>query len=1085
MSQRSYGDVRQPLPIPFLAGVFLVIGLLGSSTAAWAACEPTADEAAFYTDANFRGACVVRGIGDFPTSEAIGLPNDSISSLRIGANAQVIVCKDVNFRGDCILLDQDVSFLNDRRVGNDAVTSLKVQALGTNQCPPGPNQVSFYTNADFLGLCVTRDIGDYPTAGTIGLPNDSISSIRVGIGAQVFACVDENFSGRCEVITGNNSYLATSAVGNDQITSLRVQPIGTPPPCFPGPQQVGVYVDDNFSGTCRLLPVGDFPTATLIGLPNDSISSIRVGPGTEIHLCENEFYGGRCTLLTSDSVFLENTTVGNDSITSARVRVQGQALCPTGDSQATFFSDWHFSGPCSSLDIGQFPTATSTGLANDSISSFQLGRNVEVVVCEHEDLGGPCQTFTQDIADMNGQPVGNDKITSITVRPRRPAPQAVVCPSDRQIVTIDSQTDLDKLVTAVGTPNTIVLLASNLDMDVASIARKGEPTLRLGRCVTLASYVPPLPSAPILPSALPNSARSPRSPGPVLRMSNQLEGTLIEATCTGGFDGDGARISGFRVFGPTFADQQIANYGITIMGCHDIELSNMEVAGWGEAAILVEDPDAGPGVPDHDLDPIRVLIHDNYIHHNQRKLVDGHASGYGVSNHHFAWSRIYQNVFDFNRHSIASAGDMGGYQAERNLVLKGGGFHGTFWARNTHAFDIHGTDTCGPVSIFSDSVYNCGDAGRTALFHENTFQYKKETDIKIRGNPTKLVTIDHNIFVRTDDAAIELFQDCCAVKILGNNLYNVESFGHYGACDLDGDSIDDLFLPTGVTWWYSSGGKYPWTYLRQDDHEATHLRLVHFDGTNRCGVMSDTDTGVWRLSSGGRDEWQELGLFGRPLRDVQFGRFDPNQRDHRPGVRKPDTHAFWRSSDGQWFVTPLSHPDWQPVQSSSKPFSELRFGDFNGDGVTDVLANIGGHWSVSDSARAGWRTLNLSLNDPIGSADIVIANVDANDNIDDIFKLEVRDVTERLTDVEPTVQTFAVTWWRSKNGTEPWNVWNTYRRQFPSSTPDFETPGHGMVGRFGTAGAFATLMIDENRIGHFQGLGQGGEPIEWQSLFPY
>lgn len=1056
--------------------------VLGHSAPALAACEPTDNQASFYTDANFRGACVVRDIGEFPNAETIGLPNDSISSLRVGANVQVVVCKDSNFRGDCIRLDHDVSFLNDRRVGNDAVTSLRVEASGTAQCPPGPNQVSFYTNADFLGGCVTRGVGDYQTGDSIGLPNDSISSIRAGAGAQVLACADENFGGRCEVITGNRSNLAASTVGNDQITSVRVQPIGAPPPCFPGPQQAAVYADANFAGLCRLLPIGDFPTGTSTGLPNDSISSVRVGPGTEIHLCEHEFYSGACSLLTSDTPFLGNTAVGNDRITSARVRRQGEALCSTGDAQVTFFGDWKFSGPCSTLGIGEFPTATSTGLANDSISSFQLGRNVEVVVCEHEDFGGACQTFTRDIPDMNGQAVGNDKITSITVRPRRPEPQAVVCPSERQTVTIDSPMDLNKLVTAVGTPNTSVLLAASLDMDVSSIAREDEPVLRLARCVTIASYVPPLQQA----SALPNSARSPNAPGPVLRMSKSMKATLIEATCNSGLDGDGARISGLRVLGPTFEDQQTTNYGITIMGCHDVEISNVEVAGWGEAAIKVEDLDAGPGVPDHDLEPIRVLVHDNYIHHNQRKSVDGHASGYGVSIGHFAWSKIYQNVFDFNRHSVASAGDMGGYQAERNLVLKGGGFHGSVFNRDTHVFDIHGTDTCGPVSIFSDSVYNCGDAGRTSLFRENTFQYKKDTDIKIRGNPTNLVTIDHNIFVRSDrGAAIELAEDCCRVKVLENNLYNVETFGRYGVCDLDGDGTDDLFLPTGVTWWYSSKGTYQWTYLRQDDHELNNLRLVHFAGSNRCSVMSDTDSGIWRVSSGGREEWQELGTFGRPLREVHFGRFDPTQRDPRPGIRKPDTHAFWRGPDGQWFVTPLSRPDWQPVQSSSTPFSELRFGDFNGDGVTDVLANIGGHWSVSDSARAQWRTLNPSLNDAVDDQNIAIANWDLDDNIDDILKLEVKDVTERVTDTEPTVQTFAVTWWRSKNGTEPWKVWSTSIRQFPNYNPDFETPGHGMVGRFGAAGTVGTLMIDENRIGHFQSLDQGGSPVEWQSLFPY
>lgn len=99
---------------------------------------------------------------------------------------------------------------------------------------------------------------------------------------------------------------------------------------------------------------------------------------------------------------------------------------------------------------------------------------------------------------------------------------------------------------------------------------------------------------------------------------------MIEATCTGGFDGDGSRISGFRIYSPTFDDQQTGNRGISIMGCHDVEISNMEVAGWGVAAISVNDPDAGPGIPDQDLEPVRVLIHDNYVHHNQRKSEGEH-----------------------------------------------------------------------------------------------------------------------------------------------------------------------------------------------------------------------------------------------------------------------------------------------------------------------------------------------------------------------------------------------------------------------------------------------------------------------------
>jgi hypothetical protein len=48
-------------------------------------------------------------------------------------------------------------------------------------------------------------------------------------------------------------------------------------------------------------------------------------------------------------------------------------------------------------------------------------------------------------------------------------------------------------------------------------------------------------------------------------------------------------------------------------------------------------------------------------------------------------------------------------------------------------------------------------------------------------------------------------------------------------------------------------------------------------------------------------------------------------------------HAFWRMLDGEWRVTSLSAPNWQHEQSLSFPMSELRFGDFTGDGVTYVL----------------------------------------------------------------------------------------------------------------------------------------------------
>src|SRR5262249_17013133 len=157
----------------------------------------------------------------------------------------------------------------------------------------------------------------------------------------------------------------------------------------------------------------------------------------------------------------------------------------------------------------------------------------------------------------------------------------------------------------------------------------------------------------------------------------------------------------------------------------------------------------------------------------------GGAAGYGVEVGPAAFAKIFQNVFDYNRHSITASGFAGGYEAERNLVLKGGGYHNSFFERDIHVFDVHGTANCPElpssggllevvIGILGDAydwgaeathhMFNCGDAGRTFIIRDNAFQYTKTNDIKIRGQPTNIALIDRNVFARSDkDAAIDLY----------------------------------------------------------------------------------------------------------------------------------------------------------------------------------------------------------------------------------------------------------------------------------------------------------------------------------------
>ena len=52
---------------------------------------------------------------------------------------------------------------------------------------------------------------------------------------------------------------------------------------------------------------------------------------------------------------------------------------------------------------------------------------------------------------------------------------------------------------------------------------------------------------------------------------------------------DHLRLSGFRIYGPDFGQQTVGDKGILIDKCIDVEISNMEIAGFGGEGIRVQD----------------------------------------------------------------------------------------------------------------------------------------------------------------------------------------------------------------------------------------------------------------------------------------------------------------------------------------------------------------------------------------------------------------------------------------------------------------------------------------------------------------
>ena len=376
-----------------------------------------------------------------------------------------------------------------------------------------------------------------------------------------------------------------------------------------------------------------------------------------------------------------------------------------------------------------------------------------------------------------------------------------------------------QMAQALATPNQTVIVANNVELDLTGM-----------RNISIAEGVRF------------RGGRTSREPGPRLFTTTRVPVLFSVA-------GDNVRITGLRIEGPEMgvSDQDEPSRGIHFDSRVGVEIDHNEISGWSHAGISIWDTAQRM---DPAINPGAVNIHDNYIHHNQHQG----GEGYGVTVAYGAYARITRNVFDWNRHAIEGSGASGtGYEATANLVLANGGLH--FWVPfpgtwiHTHQFDMHGTDNCGVWSVAKDSLWNCGLAGGSMVIRQNTFLYTAGRAIKLRGTPENGMFIGGNVFARpflfdtafANGAYIEgaIGQTETGLVIEPGNQLGVDGSTRVGTCDFDGDGVNDSFMATGATWWFSSGGLRPWTYLNTSTRQLSQVQLGYFDSDNRCDVSVD------------------------------------------------------------------------------------------------------------------------------------------------------------------------------------------------------------------------------------------------------
>lgn len=377
-----------------------------------------------------------------------------------------------------------------------------------------------------------------------------------------------------------------------------------------------------------------------------------------------------------------------------------------------------------------------------------------------------------------------------------------------------------------------------------------------------------------------------------------------------------------------------------------------------------------------------VRIVGNYMHHN---VMDG--GGYGVVVGGGAYGEIVGNVFDFNRHAVAASGKIySGYVARHNYVLQGGIKQGSYY--NQH-FDVHGTANDGYA----------GYAGEYFLIANNTIrgeqQYyvvKTRPAFLLRGRPGDArdhragvngAYFNENVAVHDDlDEAVSLKWTKSDSGIgeshkkfnfhARGNRFDVDYSTEVASGDFDGDGRTDVFVANGTGWFFSRAGVRPWEFLHASNKRTHQLAFADIDNDHVTDVLYRDGSGNLGYLKSGRADLARLTRSPVAIKDLRFGDFDGD------GL----TDIFY-TRDRRWNVWYGSTRAWKRVQTSRAPISELLFGEFDDVRGTDVASVQNDAWSYSSGATQRWARLNSKRTSSLAKA--VAADFDGNGRTDIAF----------------------------------------------------------------------------------------------------
>lgn len=298
--------------------------------------------------------------------------------------------------------------------------------------------VTLYRDLDFSGASQTFSDG-YSDLRRSFVGNDTVTSVRIDPGCRATLFTEAHYSGTYIEVDRDIADLRDTAVGNDSVTSLHVRCEGDGPGSIEGSDWshdgddqwdvdsadygITLFRDLDFSGAHQTFTadVSDL-RGSIVG--NDTVTSVRVTRECRARLYSDSEFRGAYLEVDRDASDLRGSPIGNDTVSSLQVRCEGDGEGWSGSESGSGPSDRVTLYEDTDFQGSAFSFDSDVGDlrsafgANDEASSVRVAPGCTVRLYPDPQFRGSYTETNSDISDLRGSRVGNDSISSLQVRCR-------------------------------------------------------------------------------------------------------------------------------------------------------------------------------------------------------------------------------------------------------------------------------------------------------------------------------------------------------------------------------------------------------------------------------------------------------------------------------------------------------------------------------------------------------------------------------------------------------------------------------------------------------------------------------------------